>query len=123
MALWCAFSGAFLGTVDRGRELQEAASFRQDLARPSTQEEWRNKVDLSQGLELDSTGRYQYTAVRYVCSTRLNAVFQLMPKRCQPLDCHAHVQNNHDLSNAIDHVGKWGLGAGHVQREEAHEHC
>lgn len=59
MALWCAFSGAFLGSVDRGRELglPESASFRQDLARPSIHEEWRSKVDLSQGLELDSSGR------------------------------------------------------------------
>ena len=59
MALWCAFSGAFLGSVDRGREfgLQESASFRQDLGRPSTQEEWRSKVDLSQGLAMDSHTR------------------------------------------------------------------
>lgn len=59
MALWCAFSGGFLGTVDRSKELgvTESASFRQDIGRPSTQEEWRARVDLSQGLDLDSNAR------------------------------------------------------------------
>lgn len=46
-SLWCAYSGQFLGTIDRGREagLPESASFSRDSqARPFV-DEWKAKVD------------------------------------------------------------------------------
>lgn len=45
--LWCAYSGLFLGTIDRGREvgLPEAASFSRDsISRPLV-DDWKAKVD------------------------------------------------------------------------------
>lgn len=103
MALWCAFSGAFLGTVDRGRELGEAASFRQDLARPSAQEEWRSKVDLSQGLELDSTARYRHTAVaRYFhCATVATQSSSRYLSSGRQMPVMHMCRYMHDLANAI----------------------
>ena len=49
-SLWCAYSGQFLGTIERGREagLPESSSFsRESQSRPSP-EDWKSKVDTSQ---------------------------------------------------------------------------
>jgi len=45
-SLWCSYSGAFLGTIDRGKELglPESSSFSRDSQR-SLADEWRAKVD------------------------------------------------------------------------------
>ena len=48
-SLWCAYSGQFLGTIDRGREmgLPESSSFTRDsLSRP-VMDDWKAKVDTS----------------------------------------------------------------------------
>ena len=46
-SLWCAYSGAFLGTIDRGKELglPESSSFSRESAPRSVADEWRAKVD------------------------------------------------------------------------------
>ena len=46
-SLWCAYSGQFLGTIDRGREagLPEASSFSRDsMSRPLV-DDWKAKLD------------------------------------------------------------------------------
>lgn len=46
-SLWCSYSGAFLGTIDRGKELglPESSSFSRDSQPRSLADEWRAKVD------------------------------------------------------------------------------
>lgn len=48
-SLWCAYSGQFLGTIDRGREagLPEAASFSRDSMSRPVVDDWKAKVDTS----------------------------------------------------------------------------
>ncbi|KAL0054630.1 hypothetical protein WJX82_000216 [Trebouxia sp. C0006] len=58
-SLWCSYSGAFLGTIDRAKELglPESSSFSRDSQPRSLADEWRAKVDTNKGLELDSNGK------------------------------------------------------------------
>lgn len=46
-SLWCAYSGAFLGTIDRGKELglPESSSFSRESQPRSLADEWRAKID------------------------------------------------------------------------------
>ena len=46
-SLWCSYSGAFLGTIDRAKELglPESSSFSRDSQPRSLADEWRAKVD------------------------------------------------------------------------------
>ena len=46
-SLWCAYSGAFLGTIDRGREvgLPESSSFTRDAQSRALADDWTTKIN------------------------------------------------------------------------------
>ena len=48
-SLWCAYSGAFLGTIDRGKELglPESSSFSRESQPRSLADDWRAKIDIN----------------------------------------------------------------------------